>query len=70
MKLVDIDVIRTDIENCIDRCNTKKWSCPANTQVGALCDIKICAYKEILSFLDTTKVKNVDLLKHFEPLEP
>lgn len=56
-------VVLAEIENRIDRCNTKKWSCPANTQVEALCDNKICAYKEILSFLYTTEVKNVDLEK-------
>lgn len=66
MKLVDIDIIRTEIENRIDRCNTKKWSCPANTQVEAICDNKIYAYKEILSFIYTTEVKNVDLEKELD----
>lgn len=61
MELIDKSALVAEIENRIDRCNTKKWSCPANTQVEALCDNKISAYKEILSFLDTTEVKNVDL---------
>lgn len=55
-----------EIENCINRCNIKKQSCPVNTQVEAICDNKIYAYKELLSFLNTLEVKDVDLEKEIE----
>lgn len=58
--------VMSEIENRIDRCNTKKWSCPANTQVEAICDNKIHAYKELLSFLNTLKIKDIDLEKEID----
>ena len=63
MKLIDKAALVAEIMNCIDRCNIKKRSCPANTQVEAICDNKIHAYTELLSFLDTLEVKYVDLEK-------
>lgn len=65
MELIDKDVLLTEIENRIDRCNTKKRSCPVNTQVEVLCDNKIHAYKEVLSLIDTLEVKEVDLEKYY-----
>lgn len=55
-----------EIENCINRCNIKKQSCPVNTQVEAICDNKICAYKELLSFINTLEVKEVNLEKELD----
>jgi len=52
-----------EMKNRIDKCNTKKRSCPVNTQVEAICDNKIYAYKELLSLLDTLETKEVDLEK-------
>ena len=60
MKLIDKATVVAKIMNCIDRCNIKKRSCPANTQVEAICDNKIHAYKELLSFLDTIEVKDMN----------
>ena len=60
MKLIDKAAVVAEIMNCIDRCNIKKRSCPANTQVEAICDNKIHAYKELLSFLDTIEVKDMN----------
>ena len=60
MKLIDKDAVITEIKNCIDRCNAKKRSCPVNTQVEAICDNKIYAYKEVLSCLDTLEVKDMN----------
>ena len=60
MKLIDKAAVVAEIKNCIDRCNAKKRSCPANTQVEAICDNKIYAYKELLSFLDTIEVKDMN----------
>ena len=63
MKLIDKATVVAKIMNCIDRCNIKKRSCPANTQVEAICDNKIHAYKEILSFLDALEVKDIETPK-------
>ena len=50
---INKDALVAEINNCIDRCTIKKQSCPVNTQVEAICNNKIYAYKEILSFIDT-----------------
>jgi len=63
MELIDKSKVIAEIEKCIDRCNTKKRSCPVNTQVEAVCDNKIHVYKEILSFIDAIEQKEVDLEK-------
>ena len=64
--LIDKDALVAEINNRIDTCTIKKQSCPVNTQVEAICDNKIHAYKELLSFLDTLEVKEVDLEKHLK----
>ena len=61
--LIDKSAVIAEINNRIDICNIKKHSCPVNTQVEAICDNKIHAYKELLSFIDTLEVKEVDLEK-------
>lgn len=63
MKLIDKAALVAEIENCIDKCNAKKKFCPVNTQVEAVCDNKIHAYKEILFFISALEVKEVDLWK-------
>ena len=63
------DVLVAEIENRINRCNIKKQYCPVNTQIEAICDNKICAYKELLSFLDTLEMKDVDLEKEIKELQ-
>ena len=57
------DALVAEINNRIDICNIKKQSCPVNTQVEAICDNKMHAYKELLSFIDSQEVKEVDLEK-------
>lgn len=66
MELINKSALVAEIESCINRCNIKKQSCLVNTQVEAICDNKICAYKELLSFLDTLEVKEVDFEKEYE----
>ena len=63
MKLIDKDILVAEIDNCVDRCNIKKRSCPVNTQVEAICDNKIHAYKELLFFLNALETKEVDIEK-------
>jgi hypothetical protein len=57
---IDKSAVIAEINNRIDICNIKKHSCPVNTQVEAICDNKIHAYKELLSFIDTLEVKEAD----------
>ena len=64
--LIDKDALVAEINNRIDICNIKKQSCPVNTQVEAICDNKIHAYKELLSFIDSQEVKEVDLEKEIQ----
>lgn len=59
--LIEKDALVAEINNRIDRCTIKKQSCLVNTQVEAICDNKIHAYKELLSFINTLEVKEVDL---------
>ena len=67
--LIDKDAVVAEINNCIDKCNIKKQSCPVNTQVEAICDNKIHAYKELLSFINSQEIKEVDLEKALSDLD-
>lgn len=58
--LIDKDALVAEIERCINRCNDKKRSCPVNTQIEAICDNKINAFKEVISLINTIEVKEVD----------
>jgi hypothetical protein len=59
--LIDKDRVVAEIKERIDRDNEKAASYPDNSETDYLYRVKEAVYKDLLSFLDTLEVKEVDL---------
>jgi hypothetical protein len=60
---IDKDAVVAEIKERIDRDNEKAASYPDNSETDYLYRVKEAVYKDLLSFLNTLEVKEVDLEK-------
>ena len=62
-QFIDKSALVAEIKERIDRDNEKAASYPDNSETDYLYRVKEAVYKDLLSFLDTLEVKEVDLEK-------
>jgi len=61
MKLIDKDVVIVEIERLIFVCDSVLWDKDASKSAKTVYEARKVAYNNILSFVSTLEVKEVDL---------
>ena len=66
MELIDKSAVVAEIERRIDSNNEKAASYSSGSEHDYLCRVKENVYKDLISFLNTIEVKEIDLEKELD----